>query len=184
MELEELIASKPKWTYSDWHLLPSELRCELIENTICMEPTPTFYHQNLSGRLEKLLTAFVDSNSLGYIIHAPLDVVLSENTVLQPDIMFISNEQVGQIKTHFHGAPALVIEILSPSTAKYDRTTKKDIYEKFGVNEYWIVDQENKLIEVFELVDGHFQLFCAGQLKDLITSKVLQGFELVAETIF
>lgn len=184
MDLKELIASKAKWTYSDWHLLPPELRCELINNTLYMSPTPTYHHQNLSGKLERVLSDFVIPNSLGNIIHAPMDVVLSEDTVLQPDIMFISNEQMGQIKLHFHGAPALVIEILSPGTAKYDRTIKKDLYEKFGVMEYWIVDPGNKLIEVFELMDGKFQLYCAGQLKDIVTSKVLQGFELVAESIF
>ena len=184
MELKELIASKEKWTYSDWHLLPPELRCELINNTIYIPPTPTFHHQDLSSELETILKNFVRKNKLGKIIHAPLDVVLSEDIVLQPDVMFISNEQMAQVKIHFHGAPALVVEILSPGTAKYDRTTKKDLYEKFGVQEYWIVDPANKLIEVFELVDGNFKLHCAGQLKDIVTSKVLKGFEMVAESIF
>ncbi len=184
MELKQLIASKPKWTYSDWHLLPPELRCELIENTLYMSPAPTYFHHKYSKQLFRQLDDFVLEHSLGEVIYAPFDIILSEDNVFQPDIIFISNKQMDQLKLQLHGAPAIVIEILSPSTAKYDRTTKKDLYEKFGVQEYWIVDPANALIEVFELADGKFKLHCAGQLKDVVTSKVLQGFELVAESIF
>jgi Uma2 family endonuclease len=86
------------------------------------------------------------------VVWAPTDVVLSPESVVQPDILFVSNERRGIImEANVSGAPDLVVEILSPSTAERDRELKLTLYARYGVREYWIVDPEDETVEVMEL---------------------------------
>ncbi len=141
-----------KFTYQDYLLLPEDKRYELIEGELLTVPSPDVEHQELSRDLEHILWEFVKQNNLGSIFNAPLDVVLSEEDVVQPDILFVSKERAHIIKEkNIQGAPDLVIEILSPATSERERTLKRKLYAKYGVKEYWIVDPEEKSIEVMAL---------------------------------
>jgi len=149
----ESVNPKIKFTYRDYKSLPESetKRYELIEGELIMVPSPNIYHQRISGRIEFLLRDFVEKNKLGEVFYAPCDVHLGDN-VVQPDILFISKEHSYVIiKEEVKGAPDLVIEILSPATAKRDRTIKRALYARYGVSEYWLVDPEKKIIEVLTL---------------------------------
>lgn len=117
-----------------------------------MVPSPLPYHQIICRNLEEQLWKFVQAQRLGEVLFAPCDVVLSEETVVQPDILFISSERVAIIhKEEIRGAPDLIVEILSPATAQRDRTYKRTLYARSGVKEYWIVDPDAQTIEVLAL---------------------------------
>lgn len=137
--------------------LPEGTLAQLIDNNIVMSPSPKFIHQRILNDLILQLGSFIRENQLGQTLIAPMDVYLEERNIFQPDILFISNENRQIIEEDgLHGAPDLIIEILSPGTAKYDLTMKKDVYERCGVKEYWIVDPEKKSAQGYYLEDNRF----------------------------
>ena len=137
-------------TYQDYLDLPeSDDRYELIDGELRMVPAPVPDHQDFLGELYVIVRTFVGENSLGRVFFAPLDVVLSEDDVFQPDLIFVSNERLNIItRQNVVGAPDLVVEVLSPSTERIDRTVKRERYARFGVREYWIADIVHRTIEV------------------------------------
>ena len=141
-----------KLTYADYEKIPADgHRHESIEGEEFMTPAPETDHQRISSRLERVLDGHVFRHRLGEILHAPIDAVLSENDIVQPDVVFISNTRSGIVtKKNIHGAPDLVVEILSPSTAAVDRGRKRDLYERSGCAEYWIIDPSSQTIEIHE----------------------------------
>jgi len=156
----ESVNTKIKFTYKDYKSLPeSETnRYELMEGELITVPSPNFKHQSISGNLEFILREFIQKKNLGTIIYAPLDVHLGDN-VIQPDILFVSRERSYVItEEEVRGAPDLVIEILSPATAQRDRTYKRTLYAQYGVQEYWIVDPEEKIIEVLTLKEKGYKI--------------------------
>ena len=106
--------AKIKFTYKDYLQLPEDKRYELVEGEFFMVPSPNYYHQVISKRLFRTLDDYVRKFGLGEVLYAPLDVILSEENVLQPDILFISKERFNIITNkNIQGAPDLIIEILS-----------------------------------------------------------------------
>lgn len=180
------IPEKDRWTYADYDLLPAELRCEIANGTLVMEPSPLYGHQKASRNLEFELIAYVRGKMKGIVLDAPMDVVLDDTNVFQPDLLFISekNKHLVADNKAVKGAPDLVIEVLSPGSLVYDRVQKKAIYEKFGVEEYWIVDPQNQSIEVYTLEEGIYQLYSSAELTGPVNSKVIEGFTVNAEEIF
>ena len=179
--------TKPqKFTYQDYIRLPDDgNRYEVINGELIMVAAPNTYHQSVSGNLEFALRSFIVNNKIGKIFDAPVDVVLSENNVVQPDILFITKENYHIItEKNISGAPDLVIEILSEGTAYRDLIDKKELYAQFGVKEYWIVDPIKQRVEVFENRNSDFEL--TQQLKETgkAKSKVLNGFEVNLTEIF
>ncbi len=152
--------AKIKFTYKDYRNLPESetKRYELLGGELIMVPSPTTYHQRISWNLERILGDFLSRHDPGFIYHAPLDVVLSDEDVVQPDIFFVSKERSQIIsKENVQGAPDLIIEILSPATAERDRTYKRTLYARHGVKEYWLVDPEKRAIEVTRLGQKGFE---------------------------
>ncbi len=180
-----MLKEKIRLTYNDYLTLPDEKRYELIEGELFMVPAPDFYHQIVSGNIEFHLMDFVKKRNLGVVVDAPVDVVLSPENVLQPDILFISTERKHIItKKNVSGAPDLVIEILSPSTQERDKLVKRDIYSKYGVKEYWIVDPVEKNIEV--MIQGHegYKLHAIFLNDEVLTSPLIEGFLLPLKEVF
>lgn len=176
---------KIKKTYKDYEQLPEGAPYQLIGGELILTPAPVPYHQIILGRIGFDLTKFIKERKSGEVIYAPIDVYLSETETYQPDIIFISNERLNIIgNKKIEAAPDLVIEILSESTAYYDLRLKKRVYEKSGVKEYWIVDPMEKTIEVYENINGEFKLFNQGQGKEIVKSKLLEGFSVELEKIF
>ena len=183
------VASKIKLTYEDYRNAPESERerYELFEGELVTVPLPTEYHQRISRNLEFILHGFVKQHNLGFIYYAPFDVILSDDTVLQPDILFIGKEQADIIAEEgIRGAPALVIEILSEATAKRDRTYKKTLYARYGVKEYWLVDPETETIEVLVLKESGYEP--AGKYarggKVPFTPSLLKGLSIDLDAVF
>ena len=117
--------------------------------------------------------------------HAPFDVVLSNTDVVQPDLLFVSNERVHILTpANIQGAPDMVVEILSPSTAERDRTFKRTLYAMHGVNEYWMVDPDEKTITVLLPGESGFEVAGIYEEGETLTSATLRGFRLNTGDIF
>jgi Uma2 family endonuclease len=144
-------AVSSKLTYADLLALPEDgKRHELIDGELYVTPSATPRHQLVLGHLHLELAAFVEANELGQVFFAPLDIVLSDFDVVEPDLLFVSRERSERIdKAYVRGAPDLVVEVLSPTTRKMDATRKLRLYEKFGVAEYWMIDPEHEWVEVY-----------------------------------
>jgi Uma2 family endonuclease len=107
----------------------------------------------------KLLQRHVELNRLGEILYAPLDVILSDVTVLQPDLVYVDAARAGALSGRgVEGPPTLVVEIISPSTGTMDRVTKSALYARYGVPYFWLVDPEARTIEAFRLESGRYVL--------------------------
>ena len=138
-------------TYDDFCLLPDDgKRREIIEGDLFVTPSPQTPHQRTVIRLSLRLWHFVESHKLGEVFGAPFDVVFSEFDVVEPDLIYISNARANVLTNkNVQGAPDLVVEVLSESTARVDRTIKLKLYGKFGVHEYWIIDPEGPSAEIY-----------------------------------
>ena len=174
-----------KFTYEDYLNAPEDKRYELLDGELVMTPAPGELHQRTSILLGSQLFHFVNENSLGRVYHAPFDVVLSNTDVVQPDLLFVSNER-GHIITpaNIQGAPDLVVEILSPSSAERDRTFKRTLYAMHGVNEYWMVDPAEKTISVLLPGEPGFKVAGIYGEGETLTSTTLRGFRLNTGDIF
>jgi len=181
-----MFAVKEKHTVKDYKLLPEGAPYQLIEGELVMTPSPTTFHQIISGNINERIRVFVKEKSAGLVLYAPIDIYLDDDNVFQPDIVFISKQRQKFIKDDgIHGAPDIVVEILSPSTAYYDIKKKYRIYEKFGVKEYWIVDPDMKSVELYSLTEqGKFLLSANLSEQGIIKSAILNGFEVTLEDIF
>jgi len=180
-----LAVKEHKQTVKDYKLLPEGAPYQLIEGELVMTPAPNPRHQFISGNLFKGIAKYMDEKRSGVLFYSPIDIYLDEENAFQPDIVFISNEKRHIIKDDgIYGAPELVIEILSPSTAYYDIKKKFRVYEKGGVLEYWIVDPEMNTVELYFNEDGHFSLKTKLENKGEIESFILKGLRLTLEEIF
>ncbi|MCF6154430.1 MAG: Uma2 family endonuclease [Candidatus Brocadia sp.] len=185
-EIDAAPDEKKIYTYDDYAKLPEGEPYQLIGGKLVMTPAPSTYHQEISKRLGYLLYEHAElKQKLGKVLHAPVDVYFEDEETYQPDIIFISNDRVGIIKKEkIEGAPDLIIEILSPTTAYYDLIHKKDIYAKHGVKEYWIVDPMEKWVESYKNENGKFILIGKVQKDESIGSTILTGFKVALDTIF
>lgn len=145
----------PHYTYDDW--LHWEGKWELIDGIpIAMSPAPVPQHQRVAGNLSaELHNALKNAKCKKCSIYHPIDYKISDDTILVPDLLIVC----GKIdKKYLDFPPALVVEILSPSTALRDRNTKFDIYQQQGVKYYLIVDSAKQTVEVYEHSNGEYQL--------------------------
>lgn len=136
---------------ADYWALEEGAPYELIRGRLVLSPCPTPLHQVILASLSRLLANAEESNG-GLCLIAPMDVVFSDDTILQPDLLYVSKERRKIVTKHVVGAPDLAVEILSDSTGRRDRTEKLDLYAKYGVPEYWIVDPATQVFE-FLLLD-------------------------------
>ena len=135
-----------------YYKLDDERRYEVISGELLVAPALDTWHQNWINNLTLLITPFVRLKKLGTVFVAPLDVVLNEENVVQPDLVFVSGSNSGIIeKRGVFGTPDLLVEMISPSSVRRDRYQKKELYARFGVKEYWIGDPANKSMEVLTL---------------------------------
>ena len=158
---------------------------ELINGIIVKKSAPAPRHQNASGNLFVALSNFIRKGQLGKVFHAPLDVFFDEFSVLEPDILFIAKDRLSIVTENgIEGVPDLVIEILSPSSARYDRGEKMKIYRRTGVREYWIVDPRSQTLELYSLQDGEYDLNSFATETGEVESQVLAGFTVTVEEVF
>jgi Uma2 family endonuclease len=145
-------------TYEDYAALPNDgKRYEILDGELSVTAAPGRTHQRVILRLAAALDAHVTAHDLGEIYIAPFDVILADTTVVQPDIIFVARDRLAIFSQRgADGAPTLVIEVLSPSTTRNDRTTKLQLYARYSVAYYWIVDPERRVIEVYRPTAGAY----------------------------
>jgi Uma2 family endonuclease len=180
------VEKKKKYTVDDYMTLEEGAPFQLINYDLIMSPSPILLHQVISRRIVFVISIFLDNkNDDGVLVYAPMDVKFDEGNILQPDILYISAERKSEIiKERIEGAPDLVIEILSPSNAYYDLRQKKDIYEKYGVKEYIIVDPIQENADLYVLKDSAYYLHQKGQKNEQINSVILPGLSFDLNKIF
>ena len=172
-------------TYQDYANTSEDERYELINGELIMSEGPVIAHQDNQRKLGPRMALFVERNDVGAVYFSNTDVVLSDADVVQPDLLFISKERQHIITyANIQGAPDLVVEILSPSTARRDWGVKRELYAKHGVKEYWIADPANKIVWVMLLTNGFMEVQQACHSGDTISSSVLAGFTVAVNDIF
>lgn len=174
-----------KFTYEDYQRLPNEPRVELIEGEFLVCPAPSLKHQRILRALFMKLVKWVEERDLGEVFFAPTDVVLSRFNVVQPDLLFVSKERASILgELNLQGAPDLAIEVLSPKQEARDRILKKGIYEKFDVQEYWIVDPERENIMVMVRGKNKLHVQSGQAFGARVKSVILPGFEIDSRDLF
>ena len=177
-----------KLTYDDYAALPEDgKRYELIEGELYVNASPAPKHQIVSMNLENILVTWVRQHRLGIVLHAPTDVVLSAENVVQPDVFFISTgrrELIGP--KNIEGAPDLVVEILSGSNRRNDEIVKRRLYEQHGVSEYWIADPEVDSVLVYRRIGETFEraVTFSASAGDVLESPLFPGLVIKLADVF
>ena len=175
-------------THEDYLAFPDDgRRHELIDGEHVVTPSPTRRHQQVFGRLFLALGTYLQQNPAGELYAAPLDVILSEHDVVQPDILFVSKERSAVLGTWVHGAPDLAVEIVSPSTRRLDEMAKRRVYDRFGVTEFWVIDPEIEIVRIYRQAGaGGFDrpLELRPEDRQLLESALFPGFSLTLDDLF
>ena len=172
-----------KYTIKDYMGWPEDERWELIDGTAYnMTPAPTFRHQQLVGSFYRILADKLKGKSCVAAI-SPIDVVLSPSDVVQPDVVVVCDKKK-ITEANIQGAPDIIVEVLSPSTALRDKREKKALYEKHGVREYIIVDSLDNYLERYVLKDGVYGISEVFGPADMLVLQCLEGIEIRLGEVF
>jgi Uma2 family endonuclease len=176
----------PKLTYEQFRQLPDDgKQYELVHGEVHLTPAPTTRHQFVLRNLTGSLLHYLAKNPLGELAFAPLDVRLGEDTALQPDLIFVPNSRAEIIREDLIvGAPDLVVEILSASTAVHDRATKLPIYAEAGVPEVWLIDSQAKTVEVLRLQGKKYFVDATHAGDQVLASDLFPGWQLPLADLF
>jgi Uma2 family endonuclease len=182
-------AAGMKLTYDDFVLFPDDgKRHELIDGEHYVTPSPNTKHQQVSLNLILEIGGWLKGHPIGRIFHAPYDVVLSLFDVVEPDLLYLSNERAAEVMTsqHLRGAPEMVVEIGSPGTRARDETIKRRLYERAGVTEYWSIDPELDVVRVYRRDGERFArpVELSREAGDILTTALLPGLNLPLERVF
>ncbi|MBF0344346.1 MAG: Uma2 family endonuclease [Nitrospirae bacterium] len=158
---------------------------EIINGVEVMGPSPFGKHQDISQNINRLLVNYVHKNKLGKVFYSPLDVILKEGMQkLQPDLLFIKKENMAIFQDWIRGVPDMVCEIVSKGSHTKDTLTKKEIYERYKVPEYWIILPEFETIEVLIIEGDKYKLFSTSEGEGIVKSKVIEGLEIDVNDVF
>jgi Uma2 family endonuclease len=158
---EILFETPPRTIMEVYKSLPEGTLAELIDNVIYMSPSPISKHQVILNKINVQFYNHLAKNNAGIVYVSPLDVYLDEKSnAVQPDLSVVLNEGNARVDEngYINGAPDLIVEILSPGNAQHDLVSKKELYERFGVKEYWIVDPETRKAQGFQFQKGKYIL--------------------------
>jgi Uma2 family endonuclease len=175
-----------KYTYQDLLTTPDDRnRYEIFEGELVVTPSPNEAHQTAVVNLLLVLASYVKQHQLGKILSAPFDVYFDEETVVEPDLLFVSSSRLSIIeKQNIRGAPDLIVEVLSPKTEDRDRGFKFRRYAQEGVKEYWLVDPEKQFVEVYKLGARGFELVGKFSGSQNVQSKIFPGLKFPASDIW
>jgi Uma2 family endonuclease len=154
MDAMAFAKSRPRKTMEDLMALPDEVRAELIHGELLVTPTPRVPHQRVLGRLYRLLDDWVRAAGSGEVLLSPMDVHLPSGDVVEPDLIYVSADNLDICQDWVRGVPDLLVEIVSPSHPERDRLVKRELYARNAVPAFWIVDPDEQSIELLRL-DGH-----------------------------
>jgi len=184
-----VLAPRVKLTYEDFLQFPDDgRRHELIDGEHYVTPSPNTRHQRISGRLYLLIGNWLQEHPVGQLFYAPFDVVFSNIDVVEPDLLYMSNERAVEVLTekHVRGVPELVIEIASPGTRRRDETLKRRLYERSGVTEYWVVDPDVDVVRAYRRSGEGFgrPVQLSAEAGDVMTTALLPGLEIPLARVF
>ncbi len=160
---------------------------ELINGVLMRRTAPKPLHQDISWNLSLIIGTFLKENpDTGKGYTAPIDVFFDNYNQTQPDLAFISNDRLFIIdkENGIMGAPDLIVEIMSPSSIKVDRFDKKEMYKKFAVKEYWIIDPKNETLEIYIFDNNDYRLLQFLESEGKVESSILKGLEMDVKSIF
>jgi Uma2 family endonuclease len=183
-EVAWLFPLQGEWTEGDYFRLPDTNRfVELSERRLVIPDMPTYSHQHTVMELLIAISTFAHDHGLGEVCVAPLPVRLWQGKIREPDIVFMSTAHADRIGEDFWGVPDMVVEVLSRSTMEVDRGEKSLEYAKAGIAEYWLVDTEERAIEVYVLRGEVYKLLGKWSAGQTAHSEVLAGFEISVEAV-
>ncbi len=174
-----------KLTWEDIKDLPEEGKTELIEGKLFMSPTAGSPHQFIGTLLTVEIFPYVQRHGLGKFFGRDVHVIFDEYNHLEPDLCFIATERLAILQCpNVHGAPDLIIEIISENNRTHDTQLKFAYYERFAVREYWLVDPRDESIAVYALTDGRYELLGEFRAGQTVVTRVLDGLQLDPARIF
>ncbi len=174
-----------KWTYNEYAAVSEDGQFEVVNGVLYMSPSPSWDHQSILGEIFAHLRSFVRVADLGIVGTAPFDIELSFHTIVQPDVFVLLKEHRNRLtKARMLGAPDLVVEIASPSTARHDLHAKQDAYAQAGVPEYWVVNPDAHMIELLILKNNVYRSLGLFSGDVTIPSVVLPGFPVQVSQFF
>jgi Uma2 family endonuclease len=174
------------WTYEEWLRLPDDgKRYEIVEGELFVTPAPDEEHQEAVGTFYFLLRSYLEAKPIGKCYVAPFDVKLAEDTVVEPDILFVSKERLDIVtRRGLTAAPDLVVEVLSDTTRRRDLGPKREAYARHGVREYWIVDPDDRCISVYVLDHGNLVKQIEATSGEVASPLVLPGCSVPLAKLF
>ena len=179
-------AIRPRISYADLERTPEDgRRYELYDGEVFVVPAPLLRHQITQHRIAEMLLAFTKDHG-GVACDSPIDIVFSEYDVLQPDVVYFRRDRAHLVDLDrpIGQAPDLCVEVLSPSTEATDRGKKMQLFARYGVSEYWIVDPGQGTIEIYELTATGYELSATASGDTRITSRTLPGYSFLAASVF
>ena len=178
-----------RWTSSDLEALPDDgTRYEIIDGELYMSTQPHYHHQFVCTEIAGQLREWAKQTGAGRVIAAPGVIFAGDNDVA-PDVVWLSDQRLAialREDGHFHDAPELIIEVLSPGSAneKRDRVAKLQLYSRQGVDEYWIIDWRSRSVEVYRRHDEVLELVATLRETDTLQTPLLPGFASVVGSFF
>jgi Uma2 family endonuclease len=173
-------------TYREYAALPADgRRYEIHDGELSVTRAPSPQHQRTVGNLCLVLHAHVAAGRLGEVLLSPLDVILSDVVIVQPDLVYLELARLGAISQRgVEGPPTLVVEVLSPSTVLIDRTTKRQLYARHRVPFYWLVDPDARAVEVLQLGPAGYDLILRAAGASPISPAPFPDFALVPDDLW
>ena len=174
-----------KLTYEEFQNIPYDgLGHHLLHGVHIVTPAPSIKHQMISAKIFTELNNFIQKKNAGVVLSAPVDVRFSVSDGYQPDIIFIDTSRLLILaENYIEGPPTVIIEITSKESATADYGWKKDLAEKYKVQEYWVIDTTYKLVEIFTFVPGTKATYVTGD-KAKSSLPILEGFTLTTDELF
>lgn len=183
---EAITPAKIPLTWAEYRGLPDDgRRYELIEGDLFVTPAPASFHQTVSRRLQHAMMTQLEDTGIAEVFDAPIDVHLSETSIVQPDLALVRLARTGVVSRRgIEGAPDLIVEILSPGTADRDRYLKRALYARHSVPEYWIVESERGGIELHRVTPSGYELTRRFDRASTLTSPEFPELSIPLEPIF
>ena len=176
-------ATSTKITHDDLLKMPEDNRLrEIIDGELIVSPSPSAVHQRIVLELATIIRNFLGVHPIGEVFIAPLDTILASNQVPQPDLLYVSKERAGIVDRWVFGVPDLAVEVISETSRRRDEVRKRELYEQFGVAEYWIVDPDADKVTVHRLTDGRYD--DGTIVRATLTTPLFPGLEIDLAKVF
>lgn len=185
-----MVALEKKMTWQEFRNMEvdenDQFIYELINGILMGRTSPSLGHQRASRRLTEAFGEYLKKNQIGEYFYAPTDVYLGDDNGVVPDISFVSKERSFLIENgdYIAGAPDLIVEIISPGSVKRDRVEKKELYERFSVKEFWLIDPANRTVEIYLIENDAYRLHAFLEVEGKLKATTIVGFEMEISELF